>query len=144
MPEFIRRIRQYVPSHELLQIPSVTIVLRDGAGRVLLGLHAERGQWLLVGGTIEPGETPADAAIREMWEETGVVVKLTKLVGVFGGVDYIVRYQNGDITSYVTTVFEAAVEDDSIVPKADEAELLEVRFVSENEARGHGQHSVGV
>src|SRR5688572_23465766 len=135
MPEFIRRIRQYVPSHELLQIPSVTIVLRDGAGRVLLARHADRDQWLLIGGTIEPGETPADAAIREMWEETGVVVRLTKLVGVFGGVDYIVRYRNGDITSYVTTVFEAAAEDHSSVPKADEHELLEVRFVNENEAR---------
>jgi hypothetical protein len=49
MPEFIRRIRQYVPSHELLQIPSVTIVLRDGAGRVLLARHADRDQWLHLG-----------------------------------------------------------------------------------------------
>ena len=90
MPEFIRRLRQFVPSDELLQIPSVTIVLRDDNGRVLLGRHAE-GMWLLPGGTIEPGELPADAALREMWEETGLAVTLTRLVGVFGGDDYIVQ-----------------------------------------------------
>ena len=71
-----------------------------------------------------------------MWEETGVAVRLTKLVGVFGGTDYIVLYPNGDITSYVTTVFEAIAEDGASDPKADEQELLEVRFVTEDEARG--------
>jgi 8-oxo-dGTP pyrophosphatase MutT (NUDIX family) len=133
MPEFMRRLRQYVPSDELLQIPSVTIVLRDEHDRVLLVRHVESEQWLLVGGTIEPGEGPADAAVREMWEETGFLVKLTKLVGVFGGPEYIVRYRNGDITSYVTTVFEAVAERDLNAAKIDERELLEIRFMSRDE-----------
>ena len=34
---------------------------------------------------IEPGETPANAAVRETWEETGLIVALTRIVGVFGG-----------------------------------------------------------
>jgi 8-oxo-dGTP pyrophosphatase MutT (NUDIX family) len=136
MTDFIRHLRRVVPSGELLQIPSVTVVLRDGAGRVLLARHADNNEWLLVGGSIEAGESPADAAVREMWEETRLVVTLTKLVGVFGGADYIIRYRNGDRTSYVTTVFEAKGDDSCAELHLDNAELLEVRFVARHELSG--------
>ena len=83
--EHVRRLREIVGGEELLQVPSVSVALRDAGGRVLLARHSEGGTWLLPGGAIEPGETPADAALREMWEETGLVVLLTRIVGVFGG-----------------------------------------------------------
>jgi ADP-ribose pyrophosphatase YjhB (NUDIX family) len=65
-----------------------------------------------------------------MWEETGVAVRLTKLVGVFGGPDFIVRYKNGDRTSYVMTVFEALVNAGE--PRPDQTELIELRFATES------------
>ena len=43
--------------------------------------------------------------MREIWEEAGVVVRLTRLVGVFGGPDFVVQYLNGDRTSYAMAVF---------------------------------------
>lgn len=133
MPEHVLRMRELVGGDELLQLPSVSIALRDDGGRVLLARHVEGNVWLLPGGGIEPGETPADAAVREMWEETGLFVRLTGLVGVFGGPEFIVHYRNGHRTSYVTSTFEA-------VPRGgaahlDRSELLEIRFVSETEAR---------
>ena len=45
------------------------MVLRDVAGRVVVARHRDGVGWVLPGGTMEPGETPADAAVREMWEE---------------------------------------------------------------------------
>ena len=128
--EYVRRVRAKVGGDELLQIPSVSIALRDDEGRVLLARHAEHGEWLLPGGAIEPGEAPADAAVREMWEETGLTVQLTRLVGVFGGPDFIIRYRNGDETSYVMVVFEAVTGADADHPKPDGIELLELRWVS--------------
>ena len=80
------------------------------------------------GTTIEPAETPADAAIREIWEETGLPITLTRLVGVFGGPDFIVHYPNGDRTSYVMILFEATSS--SSTPNLDALELLEFKWVS--------------
>lgn len=91
MAEYIRRLREIVGSDEVLQIPSVSIALRDPQGRVLLVRHSEGGVWLLPGGAIEPAEVPADAAVREMFEETGLLARLTRVVGVFGGPEFVVQ-----------------------------------------------------
>ena len=96
MADYVRRIRALIGSGEVLQLPSVSVAIRDAGGRVLLARHVEGNQWLLPGGSVEPGETPADAAVREAWEETGLIVHLTRLVGVFGGPHYVVHYRNGD------------------------------------------------
>jgi len=45
-------------------------------GKVLLLLHRKLGKWLPPGGHIEPGEIPDDAAVREVYEETGVRAEL--------------------------------------------------------------------
>ena len=132
MAEYVRRLRGIVGGEELLQIPSVSIALRDSDGRILLARHAEGGVWLLPGGVIEPAEIPADAAVREMFEETGVLVQLTGLVGVFGGPEFVVHYRNGHRTSYVMSVFEAQLGEGK--PQPDATEVLELRFVSEREA----------
>lgn len=133
MTEYVKRIRQIVGDDEVLQIPSVSVAVRNVDGRVLMARHSEGGVWLLPGGAVEPGEAPADAAVREMWEETGAIVRLTGLVGIFGGTDYIVHYRNGHRTSYVMAVFEAVLDGNS--PKPDGPEVLELRYASEVESR---------
>src|SRR3712207_5620193 len=45
-------------------------------GKVLLHLHRKLGLWLPPGGHIERNELPDEAAVREVWEETGVRVEL--------------------------------------------------------------------
>ena len=132
MVEYVRHIREIVGHDELLQVPSVSIALRDGQERVLLVRHSEGDVWLLPGGAIEPTEVPADAAVREMFEETGLLVRLTRLVGVFGGPEFVVHYRNGDRTSYVMAVFEATSTGGAEHP--DAAEVLQLRFVTAPEA----------
>lgn len=60
-------------------------VVVDDAGQVLLvrrGREPARGSWSLPGGRVEPGESPAQAAVREVREETGLVVTLGRHLGV--------------------------------------------------------------
>jgi 8-oxo-dGTP diphosphatase len=50
------------------------VLLRDGAGRVLLVEPTYKDHWELPGGAVEADESPYDAAVREVTEELGIVV----------------------------------------------------------------------
>lgn len=49
------------------------VILSNFQGKYLLSSHKERNTWEMQGGHIEPGETPEQAAKRELWEESGAI-----------------------------------------------------------------------
>ena len=82
-------------------------------GRVVLirrGKEPLRGRWVIPGGTVELGETLQEALVREMYEETGLVVRPREVVLVFDRIqregtavqyhyviiDYLCDYVSGD------------------------------------------------
>src|SRR5258708_35971612 len=74
----------------------VAAFICNDQGEVLLQRRTDNNQWGLPGGAMEPGEEPADAVIREVWEETGLEVIPEKIIGVYRG-PYLDRfYPNGD------------------------------------------------
>ena len=107
----------------------------DNAGRVLLVRHAgHHDGWAVLGGAVEIGESPAEAAIREAREEIGADIRLTRLLDVLGGPDYEVTYPNGDRTAYVTAAYEAEIVDG--IPVADHDELSDVAWFTPGELPG--------
>ncbi|MCY0908566.1 MAG: NUDIX domain-containing protein, partial [Sulfobacillus thermotolerans] len=50
---------------------------------LLLIRRRDSHQWALPGGAVEIGETPSEAVIREVVEETGIVMQADYVVGVF-------------------------------------------------------------
>ncbi len=59
-------------------------LITDDQGRMLLPhwREAAHSHWTMPGGGIDPGEHPADAAVREVLEETGYHVELDGVLGV--------------------------------------------------------------
>jgi 8-oxo-dGTP diphosphatase len=107
---------------DLLFLPSVGGVVHNDLGEILLVRRADNGAWSLPSGTIEPGEQPADAALREIEEETGVTAIIERLAGVAA---HPVLYPNGDRCEFLHAWFRcravggvARVNDDESVDVA--------------------------
>ena len=61
----------------------VSAVIIDGQGRVLLQRRADNGLWALPGGAVDPNESVSEAVHREVLEETGLEIRVERLVGVY-------------------------------------------------------------
>jgi ADP-ribose pyrophosphatase YjhB (NUDIX family) len=81
----------------------------DEQRRILLTRRADNGQWCLPGGALESGESAAEACEREVLEETGLEVRVKRLVGVYSHPDQLVIYPDGNKAFIVALHFEAEV-----------------------------------
>jgi 8-oxo-dGTP pyrophosphatase MutT (NUDIX family) len=117
--------------HDLLATTAVSISIFDAENRLLLGRDAETGHWTLPGGAVDPNEHPADAAVRECFEETGLLTRPQRLIGVFGGPEFMIRYPNGDLTYYTVIAFEAVIVGGALAP--DGHEIASLKFVDKAE-----------
>jgi 8-oxo-dGTP pyrophosphatase MutT (NUDIX family) len=130
MSDYLHQIRRKV-GHDLLVLPSAAVAILDDQGRLLVCLHADKNVWVMPGGLVEPAEQPADAAARETWEETGLLVEVTGILGVYGGPELRIDYANGDIACYIATIFRGTVIGGSLRP--DGHEILDLRYVTREE-----------
>jgi 8-oxo-dGTP diphosphatase len=121
-PEYVTRLRALVGT-DLLWLPSVSAVVVDDAGRVLLGQRADDGRWSVVSGIVEPDEQPAQALVREVWEETGLRVAPERLSSVLS---HPHTYPNGDRCRYLNLGFRCRVLDG--VARVNDEESVAVRW----------------
>ncbi|MEV5987916.1 NUDIX domain-containing protein [Streptomyces sp. NPDC052051] len=115
-PDFIRTIRASA-GQQLLWLPGVSAVVFDDEGRVLLCQRADNREWTVITGMPDPGEQPADCAVREVYEEAAVRCVVERVVLVRSGKP--VTFDNGDICQFMDVTLrcravggEAAVNDD--------------------------------
>ena len=75
--------------------------------RVLLTRRSDNGRWCLPGGGMDPGESAVEACAREVLEETGLVVRVGRLVGVYTTPNLLMEYADGNRIQPVALNFEA-------------------------------------
>ncbi|MGE0867756.1 MAG: NUDIX domain-containing protein [Kofleriaceae bacterium] len=104
---------------------SVAVYARRG-DRVLVIEHRRLRTWLPIGGELEPGETPLEAARRELREETGLIGEFLRLEGALDGVPSgLLGYEEhlaGTKGMHMNFVFVAEITDGAEVKPNDEFE----------------------
>ena len=104
---------------------SACAAIFDESGRVCLILRKDNELWAIPGGAIEDNETAAGAAVREVKEETGLEVKVLRLVGVYSNPeDTAITYRDGNTRIWVSIGFECVVVGGA--QKADPDEVLKI------------------
>jgi 8-oxo-dGTP pyrophosphatase MutT (NUDIX family) len=127
---YVARIREKIGTDPLM-LQAVSVFIFDAENRFLLAQQHGHDNWVTIGGAIEMGETPADAAVRECWEETGALIRPTRILGVFGGNGLKITYNNGDVVFYTGIGFAAEIV--SGEPKPDGEELRRLEWVSRDQ-----------
>ena len=93
-------------------MPGCAAVIFDAnREKILLTRRSDNGQWCLPGGRMEPGESAAEACAREVLEETGLIVEITKLIGIYTSPDWVITYANtpGKLLQLVALCFVARI-----------------------------------
>mgnify|MGYP001483697578 CR=1 FL=1 len=90
--------------------PGASAIIFDHSRQmVLLTRRSDNGRWCLPGGSMDLGENVETTCIREVLEETGLHVQVTKLVGVYTSPDLVIEYADGNRIQPFACSFEAVV-----------------------------------
>lgn len=102
------------------------VVLSEYEGKILLSRHKERTTWETQGGHIEEGETPMEAAKRELYEESGAVdFDIEPLCDYWAGVEGTDDWANG-------IVFKAKINKLAAIPDSEMAEVRQFDVLPDN------------
>ena len=105
-------------------------ILDPTGNRILLVRRADNGRWAVPGGYMEPGETAAEAAAREALEETGLQVRVGRLIAVYSNPNILVEYPDGNRYQIVALYFAAEPIGGELRPSS---ETTEVGYFSQEE-----------
>ena len=127
------RLREYYQdpntprAHDVL--PAAFAAVRNRAGELLLVRRIDDGNWELPGGRVEVGETASTTLSREVAEESGILIELTGISGVYSDPAHIVVYADEGALQQFAVCFHAhpaGVEQNE--PRPDQIETAAARW----------------
>jgi ADP-ribose pyrophosphatase YjhB (NUDIX family) len=112
-------------------VPAVNVVVVNHAGAILLIRRTDNGNWALPGGGIDLGESVAQAAVRETFEESGIECVITGIVGIYSDPKHVIFYtSDGEARQELSIVLTARLLGGQPTPSSESSE---VRWVPESE-----------
>jgi ADP-ribose pyrophosphatase YjhB (NUDIX family) len=116
-------------------VPAVNVVVVNHAGAILLIRRTDNGNWALPGGGIDLGESVAQAAVRETFEESGIECVITGIVGIYSDPKHVIFYtSDGEARQELSIVLTARLLGGQPTPSSESSE---VRWVPESELPGY-------
>ena len=103
----------------MLSTGASAVIFDETKEKVLLTRRTDNGRWCLPSGRMEPGESAAETCARETWEETGLHVRIGRLIGIYTSPDYLIEYADGNRRQIVAMSFEDVVTG-GVIGKSDE------------------------
>lgn len=107
-------------------VPSVTAVIVNDEGALLLIHKTDNNLWALPGGGHDAGETISRTVVREVKEETGIDVEIIDIVGLYTDPRHVMAYDDGEVRQQFSICFHARPIGGSL---STSAESKEVRWV---------------
>jgi len=116
-------------------VPSVNVIVVNVEGAILLIRRTDNGNWAVPGGAIDLGESVAQAAVRETFEETGIECEVTGSVGIYSDPRHVILYtSDGEVRQEFSIVLTARALSGQPTPSSESSE---VRWVPSAEAVGY-------
>lgn len=92
-----------------LRLGSCAVIFDKGRQKVLLTRRSDNGLWCLPGGQMDSGESVEECCVREIFEETGLNIRTTRLIAVYSNRDQLIVYPDGNKAQIVVFSFEAEI-----------------------------------
>ena len=124
MSPYYRSLRDRI-GHVLILYPAAGAVILDAQRRLLLQEKTHEPGWFLPGGGVDPGEHPEDTLVREVAEETGLIVKPLRVLLIVGGAAFRYEYPNGDRVEITGPIYRCEVVGHTNAPIDDETKRIE-------------------
>ncbi|MFI9450483.1 NUDIX hydrolase [Amycolatopsis sp. NPDC052450] len=106
---------------------AVSAFIQDDEGRILMIRRTDNDLYSIPGGQLELGETLAQAAVREVREETGIECEVTGVIGLYSNPSHVIAYDDGEVRQEFSICFRARYADG--VPRKS-LESKEVAWIS--------------
>lgn len=124
----------------ILRFGCSAVIFDPTRTKALLTRRADNGRWCVPGGAMEAGESAAEACEREVLEETGLRVRVRRLIGVYSDPDQLVIYPGGEKVHFVILSFEAVIVDGELGLSSETTEAGYFSVAEMESMPMHGRH----
>lgn len=111
-------------------VPAASAVVSNQSGQILLHKRSDNHLWSLPGGAMELGESIAETIVREVYEETGFKVEISRCIGIYSDPHHRIAFSDGEVRQQFSICFACQIIGGQLTMSHESTEL---RFFSPQE-----------